>query len=98
MIGPFRVGDHPGDPLEITITRSADSAPMSGFDTARIEMLSPAGALTDWAATITGDVVSAAFPTAFALIGRYKVRAHLTGPGGASEFTEWARFWVRPAA
>lgn len=96
-LGPFRVGDRPADPLEITVSRPGDPDPMSGFNAAQIEMVDGAGVASEWPATIAGTKVSAVFPAAFAVTGQHRVRAHLTGPGGASEWTEWGRFWVRPA-
>jgi hypothetical protein len=96
VIGPFRVGDRPADPLDLTVERPGDAAPLSGFTTATVELVRPDGTTATWAGTITGAVVRSTFPAAFSVLGQHKVRLSLTGSGGTIERTGWAYFWVRP--
>jgi hypothetical protein len=95
VIGPFRVGDQPADPLDLTVTRPDDASPMSGFTAASVELVRPDGTTTSWSGTITGSVVRSTFPAAFSVVGQHKVRLALTGAGGVIERTGWAYFWVR---
>jgi hypothetical protein len=97
VIGPFRVGDQPADPLDLTVERPDDSAPLSGITTATVSLLKPSGATASWTGTITGNVVRSTLPAGtLNEAGQYKVRLLLTGTGGVTERTSWAYFRVRP--
>lgn len=94
-IGPFRVGDQPAEPLELAVARPGDTDPLSGFTSASIELIRPDRTTASWAGTITSGLVRSTFPAAFSQPGQHKIRVVLTGPGGVTERTGWAYFWVR---
>jgi hypothetical protein len=80
------------------VTGVGDVDPLSGFDTALVQMRRPDGTVTEWAGQIVPpNVVRGTWPQGiFTTSGLHRVRAKLTG-AGVVEHTTWVRFWVRPA-
>lgn len=95
-LGPWRVGDTPADPIELTVTRPGDPSPLSGFTTAMFRLSRPDGTVIEWAGTISGNTVSATLPGPFAQYGKHSLWLHLTGPG-VTERTRAVHFYVRDA-
>jgi hypothetical protein len=97
-LGPYRVGDQPADVLDLVISRADDTAPLSGFNAAEVQIRRPDGTTVSQAGSlIQPDTVRAPWPASpFTQVGLYRVRAKLTGAGSVVEFASWVRFWVRP--
>ena len=98
-LGPFTVGDLPPGLIRLTVTRPQAADPCDGFDAAAIELLDPADDVqTISPATMSGGMVLGAFPAPLDMVGQWRARAVLYGPGAVEERSTWTSFRVRADA